>query len=142
MSIDRQSRRQFLAALPLGATALVFGARPLRGLASLGGKVVEHPVPRAGIDASKVLTLEQLGNPSASPTYDMIREIPEMADGIRCTCGCADIPGYYSLLTCFEEGGMAQWCEICQDHARLVYRRHKEGQTLEQIRNATDARFG
>lgn len=142
MSVDRQSRRQFLAVLPLGATALLFGARPLRGLALLGEDLVEHPAPRAGIDASRVLTLDQLGNPSASPLYDMIREIPEIADGIRCTCGCADIPGYYSLLTCYEEGGMAQWCEICQGHARLVYRRHKEGQTLEQIRNATDARFG
>ena len=141
MAVDRQSRRQFLAALPLGATALLFGARPLRGLALLGDNQVEHPVPRAGIDASKVLTLDQLGNTAAAPVYDMIREMPEMADGIRCTCGCADLPGYYSLLTCFEEGGMAQWCEICQDHARLVYRRQKEGQTLEQIRNATDARF-
>ena len=141
MAVDRQSRRQFLAALPLGATALLFGARPLRGLALLGDNQVEHPVPRAGIDASKVLTLDQLRNTAAAPVYDMIREMPEMADGIRCTCGCADLPGYYSLLTCFEEGGMAQWCEICRDHARLVYRRHKEGQTLEQIRNATDARF-
>ena len=140
--MDRQSRRQFLAALPLGATALLFGARPLRVLALLSGNAVDHPVPRPGIDASKVLRLGQLGNPSASPVYDMIREIPEMADGIRCTCGCADLPGYYSLLTCYEEGGMAQWCEICQTQARLVYRRHKEGQTLEQIRNATDARFG
>lgn len=142
MSIHRQSRRQFLAALPLGAMTLLLGATPLRGLSRLRGKKYEHPDPRPGIEASKVLTPDQLGNPAAVPRYDMIREIPEVADGIRCHCGCADLPGYYSLLTCYEEGGMAQYCEICQGQARLVYRRHKEGQTLDQIRNATDARFG
>ncbi|MEE8148441.1 MAG: hypothetical protein V3T24_12605 [Longimicrobiales bacterium] len=142
MSVDRQSRRQFLAALPLGATAFLIGAKPLRALTPRLGRTFEHPEPRSGIDASKVLTLDQLGNPAASPIYDMIREIPETADGIRCYCGCADIPGYYSLLTCYEEGGMAQWCEMCQDQVRLVYRRHMEGQTLGQIRSATDARFG
>jgi hypothetical protein len=137
MAGERQSRRRFLAALPLGATAFLLGARPLRGLGS-----PEHPDPRPGIDASKVLTADQLGNPAAAPIYDMIREIPEVADGIRCHCGCADLPGYYSLLTCYEGDGMAQWCEICQGQARLLYRRHEQGQTLERIRNVIDARFG
>ena len=73
---------------------------------------------------------------------DAPREVPHVADGIRCYCGCADIPGYYSLLTCYEEGGMAQICEICQGQGRLVYRRHQEGQSLDQIRRAIDARFG
>jgi hypothetical protein len=72
----------------------------------------------------------------------MIREIPEVADGIRCYCGCAVLPGYRSLLTCYEEGGMAQFCVICQGQARLAHRRHGEGQSLDQIRNAVDARFG
>ncbi len=142
MSVDRQSRRHFLAAVPLGALTLLLGVRPLRGLALLEGHRLVHPDSRPGIDASKVLASDKIGNPTAVPIYDMIREIPEIADGIRCHCGCADLPGYYSLLTCYEEGGMAQWCEICQGQARLVYRRHTQGQTLDQIRNATDARFG
>jgi len=37
---------------------------------------------------------------------------------------------------------MAMGCAICQGQARLAHRRFKEGQTLDQIRRATDARFG
>ena len=45
-----------------------------------------HP-PREGIDASKVLTADKLLNPAAAPVYDMIREIPEVADGtVRAVC--------------------------------------------------------
>jgi hypothetical protein len=155
MSGERQSRRRFLAALPFGALALLVGARPLKGHRRVAGvtwcgphggseRVTdwEHPEPREGIDASKVLTADKLSNPAAAPVYDQIREIPEMADGVRCHCGCAELPGYRSLLTCFEEGGMAQWCVICQGQAKLLYSRHKEGQSLERIRNAIDARFG
>jgi hypothetical protein len=117
-----------LKALPLGAAALLgLGPRPLRAWSLF--RAAKHPEPRPGIDASKVLTTDRLVNPAAGP-------------GIRCTCGCAELPGYYSLLTCFEEGGMAQFCEICQGQARLAHRRHGEGQSLDQIRNAVDARFG
>jgi hypothetical protein len=141
MSAEQHTRRSFLKALPLGALALLgIGPRRLAAWSVFGS--TDHPEPRPGIDASKVLTADKLTNPAAAPLYDMVREIPQIADGIRCTCGCAELPGYYSLLTCYEEGGMAQFCEICQGQARLAYRRHGEGQTLEQIRNAIDARFG
>jgi hypothetical protein len=141
MSSESLSRRHFLTTLPLGPTAILVGSRPLRGLELLLGSLTEHPDPRPDIDGSKVLTGEQLTNPGALPVYDMIRQIPQIADGIRCYCGCADLPGYYSLLTCYEEGGMAQYCEICQGQGRLVFGRHQEGQTLERIRRAIDARF-
>jgi len=140
MASGKQSRRAFLKSLPLGTLALL-GLAPRR-LAGWSPFQTEHPEPREGIDASKVLTADKLTNPAAAPVYDLIREIPEVADGIRCHCGCALLPGYYSLLTCFEEGGMAQFCQICQGQARLAHRRHGEGQTLDQIRNAVDARFG
>ncbi len=141
MSSEGFSRRHFLRALPLGAVAALVGSRPLQGLSRLSGGPADHPDPRPGIDASKVLTGDQLHNPDALPVYDMIREIPQIADGIRCHCGCKNLPGYYSLLTCYEEGAMAQHCDICQGQGRLVYRRHSEGQTLDQIRIAIDSRF-
>ena len=137
----RFSRRDFLRGLPVSAAAALMGAGPLRGLVLRGGGAPDHPDPRPGIDASKVLTGDQLHNPDALPVYDMIREIPQIADGIRCHCGCKDVPGFYSLLTCYEGGAMAQHCEICQGQGRLVYRRHSEGQSLEQIRRAVDSRF-
>ena len=105
---------------------------------------IEHPDPRPGIDGRDVLTAEHLAAfPDAVlEIYDMIREIPHVADGIGCACGCAAFPTYRSLLTCYQADGMAMGCPICQGEARLAYRRHQEGQSLEQIRRAIDARWG
>ena len=90
------------------------------------------------------MTREQLeGYPEEIvAVYDMVREMPHIADGIGCSCGCSAMPGYRSLLTCFHATGMAMGCNICQGQARLAHGRFKEGQSLEQIRRATDARFG
>jgi hypothetical protein len=102
-----------------------------------------HPVPRPGINGSRVLSADDLADaPHLVGLFDGIREIPHIADGIRCYCGCAQIEGYRSLLTCYEDVGMAKWCEICQGQGRLAHGRWKEGQTLDQIRRATDARYG
>ena len=103
----------------------------------------EHPEPRPGIDASRVLKHDELADaPHAVPVFDKIREIPEVADGIFCHCGCAALPGYRSLLVCYEDPGMAKWCEICQGEGNLTYRLHKAGKSLDQIRAAIDAKFG
>jgi hypothetical protein len=102
-----------------------------------------HPDPRPGIDGSRVLTARQLtAAPDLAGLFDNIREIPHIADGIRCYCGCAQLDGYRSLLSCYEDVGMAQFCEVCQGQGRLAHRRWKEGQSLDQIRRATDARYG
>ena len=102
-----------------------------------------HPDPRPGVDASEVLTADDLkGYEHVLDIYDGIREIPQVADGIRCKCGCADLEGFRSLLTCFESNGMAMSCQICQTEGRMVARLHGRGRTLEQIRAAIDARFG
>jgi hypothetical protein len=102
----------------------------------------DHPVPRPDVNASGVIATNSLSNPAVAPIFDQIREIPEIADGVFCYCGCSVMPGHYSLLSCFEPGGTGQWCEICQGEGRMVYRRYKEGQSLEQIRRAIDARYG
>ncbi|MFW6079277.1 MAG: PCYCGC motif-containing (lipo)protein [Gemmatimonadota bacterium] len=102
----------------------------------------DHPEPRPGIDASNVLTAEDLADaPDVIPVYDGIREMPHIADGLRCYCGCADWEGYRSLLTCFEGNGMAMSCDQCLAQAELAHRRWTEGQSLDQIRRAIDARF-
>jgi hypothetical protein len=79
----------------------------------------------------------------AQPAFDEVRQIPEIIDGIRCNCGCAENPGYYSLLTCYEgSGAMALACPICQGQGRLAFRLHQAGKSLDEIREAIDARFG
>ncbi len=138
-------RRRFLVTCAAVAVSLVTGARPLRAthchLARRGPH--PHPEPRPGITADKVLTHEQLGGAAAAiPAFDEVRQIPEIVDGIRCNCGCADDPSFYSLLSCYEGEGMARLCEICQGQGRLAYRLHQGGKSLDEIRAAIDARFG
>ena len=136
------SRRTFLRLLAAGVAAAPF-LRPESALAGLRRVRTVHPEPRPGIDGSRVLTAEQLANaPDLIELYDGIREIPHIVDGIHCYCGCGDLEGFRSLLICYEEGGMPKHCDICRDQGRLAVARSKEGQTLDQIRRATDARFG
>jgi hypothetical protein len=102
-----------------------------------------HPDPRPGITGKNVLTKADLvKTPDVIPIFDGIREIPEIADGLRCNCGCPNPPEFRSLLSCFEGKGMARDCAICQGQAKLAIRLHKEGKTLDQIRAAIDAKFG
>jgi hypothetical protein len=144
--VSPSTRRGFLAsaARVLAALALL---SPRDAWAALGGAPRRgtkgpHPTPRPGIDASKVLKAGQLTeNPKAAPVFDMVRQIPGIADGIRCQCGCADDPEFYSLLSCYEADGMAQHCHICQGEARLAYAMHEQGKTLDEIRAAIDDRF-
>lgn len=103
---------------------------------------LDHPEPREGYTADKVATPEQLGgDPELIEIFDGVRAIPHIADGIRCTCGCADLPDMYSLLSCYEgPQAMAKWCPVCKGEGRLVTRLAKQGRTLDQIREAIDAR--
>lgn len=134
------TRRRFLVAFPVALAGLAgLGVEGLRG----AGQAVEHPEPRPGIDGSSVLTAEELADtPHVIELYDRIRRIPHVVDGIRCHCGCADLPGKRSLLSCYEADGMARFCDICQGEGRLAVRRHREGQSLDRIRRAIDARYG
>jgi hypothetical protein len=130
-------RRAFLALL---APALLAAPTALRQRAHAQGP--RHPEPRAGITADRVLKGDQLrGFDDLTPLFDGIREFPHIADGVGCACGCAELPGYRSLLTCFEQPGMALACEICQEQGRLVIGRAREGQSLARIRAAVDARW-
>lgn len=115
------------------------GPRP-----GFGGRVAEHPEPRPDVDGSNVLTADDLGgNPDLVPLFEGIAKIPQIADGIGCTCGCASDPNIRSLLSCYEKTSrMAMFCEICQAEGRMVVRLHERGRTLDQIRAALDARFG
>jgi hypothetical protein len=131
-----QSRRRFLGSCAAAAAALLPGARP-------AWAQPPHPTPRPGITADKVLTSEQLADtPKVIPVFDAVREIPEIVDGVRCQCGCADAPGYYSLLSCYEGDAMARSCPICQGQGRLVHRLHQAGKTLDEIRSAIDVGYG
>jgi len=102
-----------------------------------------HPTPRTGITGAKVLAGAELAKwPDLRQLFDGIRAIPAIADGIRCSCGCAEVPGYRSLLSCYEGEAMATMCPICQGAGRLTVRMNAEGHSLAKIRVAVDAQFG
>lgn len=128
------SRRSFIAMIPLIALA-----RPAK---AIGMRKPKHPTPRPGITAERVVPDAKLVDKMAAPVFALVREIPQVVDGIRCNCGCAELEGFYSLLSCYEQGGMAQHCMICQGQAKLAYKLHKEGWSLDGIRRAIDAEFG
>ena len=128
------SRREFVALIPL-----LLLARPAR---ALGVRTPKHPTPRPGITAAKVLPDAKVHDKSVVAVFAMVRQIPQVVDGIRCNCGCADLDGFYSLLSCYEQDGMAQHCVICQGQARTAFKLHKEGWSLDGIRKAIDAEFG
>ena len=104
---------------------------------------LDHPEPRPGVDASQVVpALDLTHYPDAAPVLDMVREIPQIIDGIRCQCGCSDMPDKYSLLSCFEGKAMGQRCAACKAQVRAIHRLHREGKTLAEIRAAIDEEFG
>lgn len=102
------------------------------------------PHTAARHDASKVLKEAEVeGGKDVIAAFNDVRQIPQIIDGIRCHCGCASAPGYYSLLTCYEgPHAMAQTCDLCQGHGRYAVRLHRAGKSLDQIRAAIDARYG
>ncbi|MBA2627361.1 MAG: hypothetical protein H0U85_05060 [Gemmatimonadales bacterium] len=127
--------------LPITRRGFVAGC----GVALLGWRrpAPAHPTPRPGITAANVLPDSELVDaPEALPAFAAARRIPQVLDGIRCNCGCAALPGFYSLLSCYEASGMARICVICQGQARLADRLERAGKSLDEIRAATDARFG
>lgn len=141
-------RRGFLAVLPTAAIALAALVRPGRAHAARGARctthdtrhVALHPDPRPGVDASNVVPDDTVPG-RLKELFDLIRAAPAVVDGVRCHCGCADIPGYYSLLSCYEAPGMALHCDVCQAQGLLVGRMARDGAALETVRAAVDEKF-
>jgi len=80
-------RRRFVL-IVIGLASSAMGLLPGRGFAQ-----DPHPTPRPSIDASRVVRTESLDNPKAARAFDLVREIPQLIDGIRCHCGCAKREG-------------------------------------------------
>src|SRR5476651_2318306 len=133
------SRRQFLASAAVTLAALVLPReRALAHAVTRRRADIPHPTPRPGITAAKILPREQLtASPKVLDIVDAVRAIPQVVDGIRCNCGCAHQPDFYSLLSCYEGAkAMALSCGVCQAQGTLAARLHAEGKTLDDIRTA------
>jgi hypothetical protein len=141
----RFSRRALLdRALGLMGLAVVLPGRAFAAPRHRPRGLGPHPTPRPGITAAKMMTPAELAKRSdVADAFEAVRAIPQVVDGLRCHCGCAEIPGFYSLLSCYEgTGAMALICPICQGEGRMAARLHKDGATLTEIREALDAKYG
>jgi hypothetical protein len=137
------------AAVSLGLLSDGLATRPAHAMHracghAAGARGGPHPDPRPGVDASRMPPPGAVRNhPDAVAAFDEARQIPGVLDGIRCQCGCSDAPDIRSLLSCFEgEDAMALHCDVCEGQARLAYRLHRKGKSLDQVRAAIDARYG
>jgi hypothetical protein len=144
MSSSTHSRRAFLALLaaavvPFAAAGAAAAAHREHPPGPSARAATKHPDPRPGIDGTRVLPADEVPA-DVREVYDGIRRIPHVADGIRCQCGCAELPEMYSLLSCYESSGMAHHCAVCTAVGELVVRLHGEGRTLNEIRAAVDRR--
>ena len=136
-------RRRFVVTCLAAVAAAIAAPRDARAGTLRARTRGPHPKPRPGITSAKMMTTEQVAGRRAADAFEGVRAIPEIADGIRCHCGCAELPDYYSLLTCYEgPKAMALACPICQGEGRMAARMHKEGATLDEIREALDAKYG
>jgi hypothetical protein len=132
------TRRAVIASFVAVVAPALWRVRELRALSA-----TFHPTPRRGITGAKVLTALQLTKaPDLIELFDGIRAIPHIADGIGCHCGCADVNGHRSLLTCYEADAMALSCPICQGEGRVAVRLAKARKSLAEIRAAVDAQYG
>ncbi|HKG91351.1 MAG TPA: CYCXC family (seleno)protein [Gemmatimonadaceae bacterium] len=126
------SRRDALKAAAAASAALL--------LPRAASATATHPDPRPGITGEHVLSDPNFRKKVAE-VYDMAREIPEVFDGLHCYCECHTARwGHRSLLSCFESN-QPDGCHGCQEEARLAYRLHKDGKSLEEVRAAVDKEF-
>ncbi|HEY6157760.1 MAG TPA: CYCXC family (seleno)protein [Gemmatimonadales bacterium] len=106
------------------------------------GQAADHPDPRPGITAERVLPPSFLPDGrGVIEAYAAARHVPQILDGLYCHCQCARNFGHRSLLTCFESDHGSR-CDICMGEATLASELAARGSTLEQIRHAIDERFG
>ena len=109
--------------------------------APASARQVRHPDPRPGVTAAGVLP-EARVEERARDAYRAAQRAPQVLDGIYCHCDCHEChPELHSLLDCFKSQ-MAANCGICRGQATLAERLHREGKTLEEIREAADKEHG
>lgn len=136
------SRRSFLGRVG-GFLAVAFMGD--LGVAPRGTFDLEHPEPRPGVTAEKVLSPEAVGakrSKKVLDAYDAARNHPAIFDGVACGCSCGNKNGTHrSLLVCFETM-QPTGCWECQQEGVLVGRMAREEKSLAEIRAAVDKEFG
>jgi hypothetical protein len=78
---------------------------------------------------------------TARMAYQAAKEIPAILNQLPCFCGCMQNFGHKNNLYCFKDSHGVE-CSMCQDIALDALQMHKNGLTLEQIRDHVNTKFG
>jgi hypothetical protein len=78
---------------------------------------------------------------TARLAYQAAKEIPEILNQLPCFCGCMQNFGHKNNLYCFRDNHGVE-CAMCQDIALDAMQMHKNGLTLERIREHVQTKFG
>ncbi len=120
-----------------GGAAVLLGLFILPTL-SLGTRGRHHPDPRPMSQRARTApAAEYAAYPRVAQIYGEVAQVAEVVDGVYCYCNCEEHAGHYSLLDCFHNDHASQ-CDICLSEGDMVYRMHRAGKSLDQIRSAID----
>src|SRR5262249_40644461 len=73
-------------------------------------------------------------DPKAQAAYQVAKDIPEVLEELPCFCGCMMNRGHKNNLFCFsDEHGSA--CDICEDIALDARDMHKQGWSIQRIKD-------
>jgi hypothetical protein len=79
-------------------------------------------------------------DPKAQSAYQVAKEIPEVLAELPCFCGCMTALNHESNLFCFrDEHGSG--CNICEDVALEARDLHRQGLSIEQIKERVRETF-
>jgi hypothetical protein len=79
-------------------------------------------------------------DPKAQAAYQVAKDIPEVLEQLPCFCGCMMNRGHKNNLFCFsDEHGSA--CDICEDIALDARDMHKQGWSIQKIKDAIIERY-
>jgi hypothetical protein len=79
-------------------------------------------------------------DPKAQAAYQVAKDIPEVLEQLPCFCGCMNNRGHKNNLFCFsDEHGSG--CEICEDIALDARDMHKQGWSIQKIKDTIIERY-
>ncbi len=95
---------------------------------------------RAAVKRAQTLPPEMFTDPAAREAYQAAKEVPEVLEQLPCFCGCMTSFGHKNNLFCFmDEHGSA--CTICQNIAVDARNMHKDGLSIERIKETIVAKY-
>ncbi|HYR86591.1 MAG TPA: CYCXC family (seleno)protein [Terriglobia bacterium] len=135
---SNKKKKKSKSNLWLGIGAVAFLA--IIGWYALGGS--DGTSLPAGLKLVATMSPSYFSNDAkAQAAYQTAKDIPEVLAELPCFCGCMQNFGHENNLFCFrDEHGSG--CSMCEDIALDARDMHKQGLSVDRIKEAIRARYG